>query len=321
MESFAERDHRIMRSGSGALFGCLLLLTLGCGGDGDTTGPGPQLGEGDTRGSLSSGGFDRTYVLHVPPGHDPTQPAPLAIFFHGFGGSGLGFKSFITVHTLSDARGWLTVFPDGVQGSWAAGCDCTTADSAGVDDIGFVLDLISSLGQEMAIDESRIYAAGFSQGALMVHHLACELADRIAGVASVGATMLPEVAERCAPARPVPLVFIQGTADPTFPFNGVENLLLSFPATVEKWVALNGCDASAVTRELLPDVVDDGTRVQIESYPICDGGSEIISYIIDRGGHTWPSSTPALPDRFGPTSRDISASEVIVEFFARHVLN
>lgn len=310
-----------MRSRSGALLGCLLFLALGCSDDGDTTGPEPQLGDGDTRGSLTSGAFDRTYVLHVPPGHDPAQPAPLTIFFHGFGGSGLGFKSFIEVHPISDTRGWVSVFPDGVQGSWAAGCDCTTADTAGVDDIGFVLDLISDLRQQMTIDESRIYVAGFSQGALMVHHLACELADRIAGGASVGATMLPEVADRCAPARPIPLVFIQGTADPTFPFNGVENLLLSFPATVEKWVGLNGCDVSAFTLELLPDVADDGTRVQIESYPICDVGSEIISYIVDRGGHTWPSSTPPLPDRFGPTSRDISASEVIVEFFARHALN
>lgn len=297
---------------------CLTLLAGGCGEDGDTTGPGLQLGEGDTRGSLTSGGFERSYVVHVPPGHDPAQAVPLAIFFHGFGGSGLGFKSFTGAHAVSDTRGWVSVFPDGVQGSWAAGCDCTTADTAGVDDIGFVLDLIASLRQEMAIDESRIYVAGFSQGALMVHHLACELADRIAGVASVGATMLPEVADRCAPARPVPLVFIQGTADPTFPFNGVENLLLSFPATVERWVGLNGCDAGAFMLELLPDVADDGTRIQIESYPICAGGSEIVSYIVDRGGHTWPSSTAPLPDRFGPTSRDISASEVIVDFFAQH---
>ena len=154
----------------------------------------------------------------------------------------------------------------------------------------------------------------------MAHHTACELSDRIAATASVGATMLPEVAARCDPARPMPLVFVQGTADPSFPFAGVDGLLLSFEATVDRWLALNGCDLDALELASVPDTVDDGTRVAIERYPACEGGAEVVSYIIQRGGHTWPSSDVALPDRFGPTNHDMSASAVIVEFFASHSL-
>jgi len=308
-----------MRCSSSAL-ACLLILAAGCGDD-DRAPTGPQLGEGDSLGELVSGGFHRAYVLHVPPGYDPTQPAPLVILFHGFGGSGLGFKSFTRLTEFTDPRGWVAVFPDGVTGSWAAGCDCTTADTAGVDDVGFIRDLIGALSQQMAIDQDRVYAGGFSQGALMVHHLACELADRVAATASVGATMTPEVADRCAPARPMPLVFVQGTADPTFPFNGVPDLLLSFEASVDTWVGLNACDPDTFQLDVAPDTAGDGTLVTIESYPVCAGGSEIVSYIVQRGGHTWPSSDPPLPDRFGRTSRDIAASQVIVEFFARHALD
>ena len=301
---------------------CLLSLALvaatvaGCS---DGSGPeAPKLGEGDSWGSLTSGEFHRRYVLHVPPEHDPAQPAPLLILFHGYSDTGLTFKWFTGIDQITDPLGYLVVYPDGVQGSWAAGCDCTTADELGVDDVQFVEDLIGALADSIAIDSSRIYVAGFSQGAQLVHHLSCSLADRLAGAASVGATMSTLVSARCQPARPLSMLFIQGTLDPTFPWNGIQGLVLSMPATVEYWVQANGCDVEP-EQAWIPNSADDGTHVLTQTYTGCEEGVEVKLYVVDGGGHTWPSSTAPLPrDRFGRTSYDISASEQIVEFLRRH---
>ncbi|HET7876427.1 MAG TPA: esterase, partial [Methylomirabilota bacterium] len=42
----------------------------------------------DIRGQLESGGFPRSYLLHVPAGYDARRPGPLVLALHGGGGQG-----------------------------------------------------------------------------------------------------------------------------------------------------------------------------------------------------------------------------------------
>jgi len=310
---------RTIMKGRAALAVLLAVLVFAACGDSDeapTEIQLPPLGERDSIGGFTFGGLERNYVLHVPPNHDPQVPEPLLLFFHGFSSSGREFQFFTGLDAVTDERGWVTVYPDGVSGSWAAECDCTTADDLGVDDVAFVDALIEELGKTVTVDESRIYAAGFSQGSQFVHLLACVRANRLAAVASVGATLATVVADRCQPVLPLPIVFIQGTDDQSFPWGGLPPFL-SLNETVGKWVDLDGCQD--FIEDLEPDLdPDDGTLVRTETYSSCDGGSEVKLYSVERGGHTWPSSVvPLSEERFGLTNYDISASRVIVDFFSR----
>ena len=65
------------------------------------------------------------------------------------------------------------------------------------------------------IDARRIYATGFSNGAMMCFRLAAEMSDRIAAIGTVAGTMARGLP---APSRPVPLIHFHGTLDPAFPF-------------------------------------------------------------------------------------------------------
>ena len=301
--------------------GTVAMCVAACGGDdgGPTGAQLPDLGPGDSVDTFNVGGFGRTYLLHVPPQHDPQTATPLLLFFHGFESNGREFQFLTGLDEFTDARGWITVYPSGVSGSWAAGCDCTTADAMGVDDLAFVDALIEELGRSLAVDSSRIYAAGFSQGSQFIHHLACSRETTLAAAASIGATMAPVVSESCQLAEALPMVFIQGTNDRSFPWGGDPPFLLSLHETVERWVELNGCQT--FTEGVEPDRdPNDGTLVRTETYSDCLAGVEVKLYSVERGGHTWPSSVVSLDEeRFGLTSQDISASQTIVDFFSRFV--
>ena len=127
------------------------------------------------------------------------------------GGTGLGFEATTNFTSLADSAGVIVVYPYGYQGSWAVGCDCTTADVAQIDDVGFIRTLIRQLGDTLAVDPNRVFVAGFSQGARFVQRLACELADVISGVASIEGTLHSLVAADCEPARPLPMLLMLAT--------------------------------------------------------------------------------------------------------------
>jgi polyhydroxybutyrate depolymerase len=46
-------------------------------------------------------------------------------------------------------------------------------------------------------------------------------------------------------------------------------------------------------------------------------GSEVILYMIEGGGHTWPGQDSMGP-LFGKTALDLRANDLIWEFFRRH---
>ena len=80
----------------------------------------------------------------------------------------------------------------------------------------------------------------------------------------------------------------------------------------------NGCSVSPiVTRE--PDMdPKDGTRVRKEVYGNGKNGTEVILYIIEGGGHTWPGGYQYFNERLiGKTSRDMDANRVIWDFFKK----
>ena len=71
----------------------------------------------DLPGTFRSGGMDRTYALHIPPGY----PVGLVLSLHGGGGTGIGQQGLTDFDTVADANNLLVAYPDGYDKSWADG--------------------------------------------------------------------------------------------------------------------------------------------------------------------------------------------------------
>jgi polyhydroxybutyrate depolymerase len=279
----------------------------------------------DTRGRVLVDSRERTYDLHVPASYDGTKDMPLVIALHGRLGTGSGQQRLTHLDAVSDKDGFLVVYPDGLERSWADGRGGGPSERDGIDDVKFIAALIDKLESKYKIDAKRVYVTGMSNGGFMSGRLACDLSNRIAAVAIVGASLSENVAANCRPAKPVSVLIIQGTADSLVPIGGGPlggntsgGEVLSHGAAIEKFVEVNHC-SGLPRKESIPDKAADGTTLDVTTYDACADGSEVQGYVVNGGGHTWPGGVQYLPAALiGKTTRNIDGSSVIWEFLEKH---
>ncbi len=272
----------------------------------------------DVSGTLRSGGMDRTYTLHVPPG----DPVGLVLNLHGGGGTGIGQRSLTDFDTVADVNKLLVVYPDGYDKSWNDGRGASPASRRHLDDVGFLVALVAKLQSDYNIAPGHVFATGMSNGGFMSNKLACDRADVFAAIAPVAGTLGVGVA--CNPSRPVSVLEAHGTDDPVVPFNGGNvrgrggvSHSISVSSMVDKWRSVDGCQGNPSKQEL-PDV-GDGTFVRRFDSTACADSTEVVLYQIDHGGHTWPGGKQYLPKAIiGPSTRAFDASEAIAQFFLAH---
>ena len=275
------------------LLAALCLTLVGCG----VRGTNMTTTERDQDGSIIVGGIARTYHVHLPPRQ--TVATPMLLALHGGSGTGAGVSALTHLNDLADREGVLVVYPDGLHKSWADGRGVTDADQQGIDDVAFFRQLITNLQAQYAIDAHRIYVTGISNGGFMTQRLGCALADKIAAVVSVAATISTNLAALCAPSRPLPILYVLGENDPLVPYaggvvNGNRGTALSAADSVATWAKLDGCIGAPTTRTL-PDRVQDDTHVSETLYTNCQGSAQVGLYSVAGGGHTWPSGEQYLP--------------------------
>ena len=268
--------------------------------------------------TLKSGGDLRNYWLVRPEGIEKTKPAPLLMVLHGSAGSG---EDMMTVtqrgfERLADKEKFVVVYPDALERRWN--------DQGGtVDDVGFLLTIVDKLVADGLVDKNRIYVAGISNGGMMAQRLACEQAERIAGIATVAGGLPEPLQATCKPARALPVLVIHGTEEPIVPWSGgavagFEDFgkVLSARETAKFWAANNRCgDGGVIAAEPDRDP-KDGTRVKMEVFASCPAGAAVKLAAVEGGGHTWPGGYQYLPERFiGRTSQDVDANMLIWDFF------
>ena len=261
---------------------------------------------------------ERSYELFVP--NDLSQPAPLLIVLHGAGGSGARIQRWLGLDALAESAGMIVVYPDGLEHAWDFGGGIPTADGRiEVDDVGFLVGLVDDLADQYAIDRTRVFAAGMSNGGLMAYRLACAAPDTFAAIAVVAAPLYYHAALECSE-KPVSVLYIHGTADPILPWerNTIASgrpISLSAIETFTFWAQHNDCDQDALVSDMLPDVVeDDNSQVSHLALIDCAAGTEVQFYGIVGGGHTWPGHAFDIEMALGPLNMDIDASAVIVNW-------
>lgn len=283
----------------------LLLATAGC-----SDGPAMATYQADDwTESFMQVDFTRFFHVHVPERNELGPAAPLVLAFHGVGQTGETFRQVSGLDAAADAHGFIVVYLEAAMGAWDV---FGNLGGLGLDELGYVREVIERVDQRHVIDRRKIVAVGLSNGGVMSQQLACKLADRIAGFVSVAASMSRLMAEGCAPSRPVSARYILGTVDAFFPVAG-NSVLLSVDEAIDFWAGVNGCGGSRHTTAV-PDTADDGTTVFLSFYRLCDRGTRVILDSIAGGGHAWPGSVVPAPASFGPTSYDISANDEIARF-------
>jgi poly(3-hydroxybutyrate) depolymerase len=167
----------------------------------------------DSRVVLSSG---RAYLLHTPPllRRVPAmaEGRPAMIVLHGVKDTPEHFESVAGFKKLSDRDGDLVAYPEGVRMSFNAGLCCGDAAEHGVDDVGFLSDVVSDLKARGA---SRIAVVGFSNGGMMAYRLACERPDLVDTIGVFSGTL--EIPHCNGPIR---ALHVHGLKDTAVPFTG-----------------------------------------------------------------------------------------------------
>ena len=273
---------------------------------------GTPMKSGDYDQSIVSGGLTRTYILHIPPGYDGTKALPLVFVLHGLGGTG---KSMIGtgMSTLADQSNFIVVYPDGTGDPRAWNTGLKEDPTETVDDVGFFRALIDKLEKELGADPTRVYAAGFSGGAIMTYRLGAELTDQFAAIAIVEGAMANKQPDGSwltisNPAGPIAVIIFHGQQDTHIPYNGGQGngagKLFVTPVTdaVNSWVKNDGCENKPITAK------GSGGNVTRQDYVGCTAGSEVTFYTIANGEHAWPT----------PKQTGISATNLIWEFFSKH---
>lgn len=277
-------------------------------------------------------GVERSYLLHIPPSSDHAKKWPVVVMFHGGGGTAKAAMRETGWAEKADKEGFLAVFPEGTSPdafrpgrfrdnpqTWNDGSRRPNVGAARLEvaDVEFVSMMLSDLTARFSVDERRIYATGFSNGASMTFRVARELSRILAAAAPVaGADWL----DGKTPERPIPILYITGTADPLNPIEGGDirigrKTFGTKPQTQEmigKWVKMAGAPEEA---RVLYD--KDGARGV--GYGASGDTASVVLYTIDGHGHHWPGGKSALPESLaGRNTAKLKATDVIWEFFKAH---
>lgn len=261
-------------------------------------------------------GLKRHYILKLPQNFESLDSVPLVIFLHGFAGSMEQAESDYGFNEKADTEGFVVVYPDGIQNdgifglrSWNAGQCCEYAEKNNIDDVGFIEKIIDNLLLEYPqIDSNKIYTTGISNGAMMCYRLAIELYSKISAIAPVSGPLMLESDLT----SPMPILHIHSLKDDKVPYNGGLGIggynFNSVTWTLEQWQIQNGCTSNTT--------VDYG-NFSIIKYSDCTEDNEILLYLTEDGGHSWPGSKIVRSWADLPSTA-FNATSLIWDFFKRH---
>jgi polyhydroxybutyrate depolymerase len=280
-------------------------------------------------GSVPVGDFDRDFVILTPKGASFDRPAPIVFFLHGAGGSAeQAMQTYGWVQKAKQEH-FFVVFPQGLGfrpgkpsaflSNPAVWRDGSSPAADNVDDLEFFSTLLTKLEEVLGIDKRRIFVTGFSNGGGMAFALGARFSDRIAAIAPVASHSYVTTDKL---ARPLPVYYLVGAADPLVPLAG-GTVTLPWGTTrtwppiqdsVDQWVRLDGCATK-------PEETNDRDGVKVLRYKPRHDDAEVLFTVVQGNGHHWPTSTEPLPPTMsGPTRDPFSATDTIWDFFRHHPL-
>ena len=253
----------------------------------------------------------REFLLYLPTSYDGTTDLPVMLNFHGGDMSANAQMTLADMRSLADQESFILVYPQGTLGEANdAHWNTMLPESGGkstADDFGFVAAMLDDLAANWAIDESRIYATGYSNGGGFVYSLACHLSERIAAGAPVSALMWNATVDNCTASHPTAMIIFNGTGDSERPYEGWEGWMLGVSDILDFWKAHNQTVPIPQTTTL------EDSENTIKRY-IFEGGTNGVSllhYKILGGGHDW----------FGNDFDGANINRLIWDFLSQYDIN
>ncbi len=178
------------------------------------------------------------------------KPAPLVVALHCYGCAPEHLPDKLGLAALARQHGFVVAVPAGMkdhEGSpfWNATEACCDFDRKKPDDVGYVVHVIDELVRRGVADGKRVYLVGFSSGGFLAWRIACDHADKIAAIASIGGG----APTTCKPSAAVAVLEVHGSADTTVPVaggklgDGLPQLAIvpSARAALDAFARVDGC--------------------------------------------------------------------------------
>ena len=256
--------------------------------------------------NLVHNSIERLYYIYEPENLDASRSIPVLFALHGYGSTAMRHFNYTNYEPIADANNLVVIYPQGSTNSglsthWNNG-GWTSKSTA--KDIEFIDTIIDFLKVKISLDETRIYSSGMSNGGYMSYHLACNLDNTFAAVASVTGSMTTDTYDNCSPSHPTSSIQIHGLLDYTVPYNGNSGSK-SIEDVISYWVNYNSCDNNP---ETLIKYSNDNDLISIDTYNGCLNNVNVKLILHPEMGHTWPFTE----------SYSIDASQEIWDFVSKY---
>jgi len=243
---------------------------------------------------LTSRQRPRVYRLFVPPRYDGHERLPLVLNLHGSGATAADQASYSGLETLGVGERFLVASLQAEGSLWNV-----PVQTGRPDDVAYVSDVIDHVATQVCIDDTRVYATGFSGGGRMSSLLGCALGSRLAAIAPVAGLRFPAPCT----GRAVPVLSFHGLADTQNPYEGHApgrgaEWRESIPDALAGWAARNTCRTNVI-------LDDPPGPLSTMRYEGCADGAEVRLIRIDGLGHAW-------------TRDEIDTTVVTWQFFKSH---
>ncbi len=311
-------------------------------------------GAQETKETITVDGVERTYVVHLPTGYDQSRHYPVVVLLHGTNQQADDMERLTNFNALADKDSVIAVYPSSQHGRWNFGAvepqqrayprrgpygprwgyprypgpppqprEQGERRQNRADDIDFFNRMIDKLSNKFAVDNSRVYFVGLSEGGMMTMKLGCGLSDRITAIATVGAAMPKAMV--CVPSRPLPVFMIAGTSDPVVKYDGGVGKnghipTISVEDTAKQFAKLNRCSEKPA-KSKLSEKNKGGMETKVDAYESCADNAEVVLYSVKGAGNTWPGGEQYENENtIGKTSQDFNANEQIWAFLVKRKL-
>ena len=243
---------------------------------------------------------------------------PVIIVLHGSKGDGARIRRNLGLDEMVENTGTVLVFPDAFEGRWSLSAGAKSDDPA------FFRAIISRLNGQGVIDPKRVFIVGVSTGGILALQIACKEPENYTGFATVLANMPAGLARTCVPSRPVPLLMVNGTADPRLPYKGgtATNLdqvdqVASTDDTLGVFAKAAACGAKLPEISFPNRNPKSGSRAFLDKYEGCKVPVELVR--IEGGGHTIPGRWSGTDSgaAVGAHNVDVDTAKLIFDFFKR----
>jgi polyhydroxybutyrate depolymerase len=228
---------------------------------------------GVTHLSIMVGSQSRTYTLAIPQGYDANAVHPLVFGLHGLSGSGAtlrtrGLKMEQAMNTSVFA------YPDGLPQPQFQNQTGWNLDPNG-SDFAFIDALLDHLESEFCVDENRVFAYGFSFGAMLSDSLGCYRSSKFRAVGPVEGTLY--TFGPCTGSTAAVMVHTDDDQTVTIAMGR---------AARDHYLTANGCD---------PNMTIPVSPTPCVAYQNCAPDKPVVWCEIPTGGHNWsPQANPAI---------------------------